>query len=402
MHTFTNSIIDRLDYVEFYLNLSRKDCDIVPYMSRSLTGYLVNTPELVESVFDRRADFVGTTHPYRSIISQLCDPGKLLLRAAPASTGREAQFNRVLAASSAAVTGFISPLRDTPSPTTSLNIGHESKILCLQLISQLLFDHTIDSMTGDFVLATNFIEEYYINYGAQPVDSLPLSLQQDIMSARAITARVAVDIQSTTAPDIEVTASSSHGIIETLLNGYVALAAGFAWTLYMLALSPMDQHKVRVEFQAGRPEVLGQPKNILRLHHLRCVIRESLRLYPPAWLIGRRSTQDVMLGHTPIPAGSHLILSPYTIHRNPVLWNDPDRFYPLRFSRPVHHRYSYFPYGGGESMCPATPFIESLLATMVANFVSMYSFTCDTAVRPRGLISLRPSPDIFLGITPLD
>jgi cytochrome P450 len=84
------------------------------------------------------------------------------------------------------------------------------------------------------------------------------------------------------------------------------------------------------------------------------VLSESMRLYPPAWAIGRRAHERLPLGGYELRPGDAAVMSQWVVHRDPELWPDPLRFDPLRFEaapKAARHRFAYFPFGGGPRVC---------------------------------------------------
>jgi cytochrome P450 len=126
----------------------------------------------------------------------------------------------------------------------------------------------------------------------------------------------------------------------------------------------------------------------------RKVLDESLRLYPPVWLIPRRAIAADEVGGYPIPAGSEVLISPYVLHRHPDYWQRPDEFDPERFSaEPAEkqRRYTYLPFGAGPRAC-----VGSALATQEALLIlAMVAQRCRLelvpgfAVVPEPLLTLR-------------
>lgn len=128
------------------------------------------------------------------------------------------------------------------------------------------------------------------------------------------------------------------------------------------------------------------------------VVRESLRLYPPAWAMSRQCTKVTTLGNVRIAAGEFVTISPYVVHRDPSLWPEPNAFAPDRFLDRSPMRYSYIPFGSGLRRCPAAKNVIPILMMMVRAFVAEYAFRIDHFPRPCGLISLRPLPGVSLTI----
>jgi cytochrome P450 len=143
-------------------------------------------------------------------------------------------------------------------------------------------------------------------------------------------------------------------VITLILAGYETTANSLSWTWYLLSQHPHVMAAVRAELTA----VLGgrEPRfrDLGALSYTRRMLDESLRLYPPAWILGRRALGEDRLGDVTVPAGSVLALSPYVTHRNPRYWPDPERFDPDRMVEWRAARrapFAYFPFGGGPRLC---------------------------------------------------
>jgi cytochrome P450 len=179
------------------------------------------------------------------------------------------------------------------------------------------------------------------------------------------------------------------------LAGHETTAVALTWTWYLLAKSPRVEGQLHEELAReldGRsPSVADLP----RLPYTERVVAESMRLYPPAWVIGRRARVDVDLDGYRIPAGAIVILSPFVTHRDPrwypePLCFDPDRFAPQ--ARALRPRYAYFPFGGGPRVCIGEGFAlmeaRLLLATLAQRVRLLLAPNQDVALQPR--VTLRP------------
>lgn len=139
-----------------------------------------------------------------------------------------------------------------------------------------------------------------------------------------------------------------------MFGGHETVASGLAWTLYLLSKHPTVTARMRAEAD----EVLGgrtpTADDIKQLEYTGLVIKESLRLYPPVWLISRTPLEDDEVGGFHVPAGSMCLLSSYVSHRHPEFWDNPEGFDPDRFTpersegRPKH---VWFPFSGGPRQC---------------------------------------------------
>ncbi|MQA30923.1 MAG: cytochrome P450 [Luteitalea sp.] len=139
-----------------------------------------------------------------------------------------------------------------------------------------------------------------------------------------------------------------------------------AWTWYLLSLHPEVERKLSREVA----DVLGDRTPVVadleRLPYAAMILQESLRLFPPVWMIPRDAIEDDEIGGYRIPAGSTVLVSPYLVHRHRDFWENPEAFDPERFApekskdRPRH---AYFPFGGGPRLCMGADMamMESLL-----------------------------------------
>lgn len=138
------------------------------------------------------------------------------------------------------------------------------------------------------------------------------------------------------------------------LAGHETMANALTWVWYLLAQNPEAEGALHAELDsvlAGRaPSAADMPA----LPYTRAMLAESMRLYPPVWVIGRRAIAACTVGDTPIPAGAYVLLSQYLMHRDPRFWDDPTAFRPARWletSAGDRPKYAYFPFGGGGRTC---------------------------------------------------
>ncbi|MBW4499156.1 MAG: cytochrome P450 [Scytonema hyalinum WJT4-NPBG1] len=157
-------------------------------------------------------------------------------------------------------------------------------------------------------------------------------------------------------------------------------------------------HAELSEVLGGRVPTLFDLKN---LKYTLQVLNESMRLYPPAWEIGRESIGSDKLDGYDIPANSTVILSSYVTHRHPDFWDNPEGFDPERFSplgsagRP---QYAYFPFGGGPRTCIGNNFALMEAQLVIADVAQRYRLELVPGhlVEPQPMITLRPRNGIFM------
>ena len=142
--------------------------------------------------------------------------------------------------------------------------------------------------------------------------------------------------------------------VTLLLAGHETTANALAWTWYLLSQNPEVERKLHAEIDAvlgGRaPAVTDLP----RLAYTEMVLAESMRLFPPAWIIGRRALSDYQAGGYAIPRRSIIVASQWVTQRDPRYFPDPERFDPERFrpeAKAARPKFAYFPFGGGPRVC---------------------------------------------------
>ncbi|ACO33019.1 MULTISPECIES: cytochrome P450 [Acidobacterium] len=188
-------------------------------------------------------------------------------------------------------------------------------------------------------------------------------------------------------------------ILTIFLAGYETVATALTWTWYLLAQNPEAEARMHEEIDTvlqGRTPTL---EDLPQLKYVEMVFAESMRLYPPAWAMGRQATADVELGPYRLPAGSYVFFSQYIIQRNPEYWPDPLEFRPERFSvdqKAARSRFIYFPFGAGSRQCIGESFawMEGVLvlATIAQKWRLRLIPGQQVELQPK--ITLRPKPEI--------
>ncbi len=188
-------------------------------------------------------------------------------------------------------------------------------------------------------------------------------------------------------------------VLTIFLAGYETVATALTWTWYLLARNPEAEARMHEELDrvlAGRaPTIHDLPE----LRYTEMVLAESMRLYPPAWAMGRQATEDVELGPYRLPAGSYVFFSQYMIQRNPAFWPEPLQFRPERFTpeqKAGRSKFVYFPFGAGSRQCIGEGFawMEGVLvlATLAQKWRLRLVPGQTIGLQPK--ITLRPKPEI--------
>jgi cytochrome P450 len=192
-------------------------------------------------------------------------------------------------------------------------------------------------------------------------------------------------------------------VMTMFLAGHETTANALSWLWYLLGKHREVQHRVQAEVRAVLGDRQPTPVDISRLTFCEQVIREALRLYPPAYVVGRRPIEDVTIGGHFIPAGTNVLMSQWVVHRDPRWFTDPLRFDPDRWEGGLAGRlpkYAYFPFGGGPRVCIGNAFAmfeATLVLAMMAQRFTLELVTPDPiAILPA--VTLRPGQPIELRV----
>ena len=184
-------------------------------------------------------------------------------------------------------------------------------------------------------------------------------------------------------------------VMTIFLAGYETVANALAWTWLLLGQNPAAEARLHVELDSVVEDRLPTLQDLPRLPYTEMVIAESMRLYPPAWAMGRQATQDVEIGPYRFPAGTYLYLSQYIVQRDPAWFPDPLAFRPERFtaeSKAQRPKFAYFPFGGGGRQCIGESFAWMEAALVLATLAQRWRLKVvenhPIALQPK--ITLRP------------
>ncbi|HSL01873.1 MAG TPA: cytochrome P450 [Rubrobacteraceae bacterium] len=186
-----------------------------------------------------------------------------------------------------------------------------------------------------------------------------------------------------------------------LLAGHETTAIALSWTFYLLSRHPVVEGKLSMELR----EVLGgrvpEAQDMSRLRFTGMVVKESMRLYPPAWGIGRQAVAGCEIGGYGVPAGTQLVMSPWVMHRDPRYYEDPETFDPDRWATEAARqlpKYAYFPFGGGPRLCIGRSFAEMETLLVLAAIVQKWNLKLAEVgrIEPRPSVTLRPEKGIMM------
>ena len=192
-------------------------------------------------------------------------------------------------------------------------------------------------------------------------------------------------------------------VVTIFLAGHETTAVALTWLFHCLEENPEVESKLLDEAKNILQGNTPQLDDLRALEYTRMVIDETMRLYPPAWVIGRHSLGDDEIDGYHIPKGINTLIPVYAIHRDKRYWDEPEKFIPERFSKEKtksYHKFLYFPFGGGPRLCIGNNFALMEMQLIVPMIVQHYKLR-----KPKGfqfkqdpLITMRPEPEMQMQI----
>jgi cytochrome P450 len=188
-------------------------------------------------------------------------------------------------------------------------------------------------------------------------------------------------------------------VLTLFLAGYETVANALAWTWMLLGQNPEAEARLHEELDAVLCGRLPTLEDVSRLEYTGMVLAESMRLYPPAWAMGREVLEDVRIGPYVLPKGTMVFFSQYIVHRDVRWFPEPERFVPERFTaegKARRPRFAYFPFGGGGRQCIGESFAWMEATLVLATLAQRWRLVLEPGQRiePQPKITLRPKNGI--------
>jgi len=353
------------------LALAERHGDVAPYRSGREEAFLVNHPDLVRHVLaDNAANYRKDTFINERFRVGVAD-GLLTSEGAVWRRDRrlmQPAFHRDrLAALASGIVAEVATVCDRWDGIARsgriVDMTAEMGTLTLRLTARVLFGADI---SGPARRMGRLISEAMAhlpspdNAGFRAAKQRVEALADDVIERRRTTASGGDLLSLLLEARDEETGegmSAQHlrdQVITLLIAGYETTANALSWTWYLLSQNPEAMGSLQGEVANVLRGAMPDSGTLPQLPWTRMVVEEALRLYPPAWILGRRALLDDRLGDRRLPAGSVVAISPYVLHRHPVFWEQPDLFEPSRFTPELvaaRHRFSYLPFGAGPRLC---------------------------------------------------
>jgi cytochrome P450 len=417
------------DPLGFLTEAAREYGDVVDVNVRLMRIYLVSRPELIDKVLvaDNRAYVKDEgTHALRALLGEglLTSEGDHWRR-----QRRLAQpgFHRERVASYGAVmVEYTERMLSTFRDGDVRNIHEDMMRLTREIVAKTLFDADLTRESASVGEAFEVVVRRFAEVppGIPVIDRIPTPGQRryrravetlDAMIYRLINERRASGHDAGDLLSMLMGARDEDGggrmsdrelrdeAITLFLAGHetTALVLSFAWLL--LSQNPEVEAKLAFELEealGGRPPAVS---DIPKLRYVDWVIHETMRLYPPAWAIGREALEDREIGGFHVPKGTQVWTSQWVTQRDPRYFEDPEAFRPERWSGDLAKRipkYAYYPFGGGPRLCIGASFAlmeATLLLATIAQKVRLIALP-DHPIRLVTGVTLRPKYGVRVAV----
>lgn len=414
----------RKDNLGFLLRLAREYGDVVHYHLLTERVYQLNHPDYIQEVLVNQADKFHKAPLDKQIFSQSLGNGLISsdgeFHRAQRKMMQPAFHSKRIETYAQIMTDFTARMLDEWRKGHTLDVHEAMTHLTMLIVSKTLYDADVSGSAdgvAEAIHTINKIGEDQYQQGYVIPAWIPVPQNRKIK-------RAVQQLDSVMMPIIEQRRDSGEDkgdllsmlllaqdedtggrmtdrqvrdeAVSLFVAGHETTSNLLSWVWYALSQHPEIEAKLHTELDtvlAGRTPTL---KDLPQLSYTDMVIKETLRLYPPAWILnGRTPIEDVEIGGYMIPKGSLVFLSPYVMHRDPRYFDQPEQFRPERWGDGLEKRiprYAYFPFGGGPRVCIGNQFAlmeaRLVLATIAGRF--RLALEPNQQVIPDPLITLRP------------
>lgn len=415
------------DPLTFFTQLARDYGDIVYFQAGPRSIYLLNHPELIQDVL--------VTHDRKFRKSQALQRAKRVLGEGLLTSEGEYHLHqrrliqplfhrRQIATYAETMVRHAARLGDSSTghgwqDGTRVDLHAEMMKLTLAIVGETLFQQDI---TGDAQAVGAAMETLNQNFRrllspfAPLLDRLPTAENRRLRHSQVTLDRIVAHLieirrQQGDGSDLLSLLLSAHEggvegqpmsdrqirdeVLTLMLAGHETTANALTFTWWLLAQQPAVARKLQHEVDQVLQGRLPTMADVEQLRYTRMVLSEAMRLYPPAWIVGRQALVDHEVGGYPIPAGATVLTSQWVMHHDARYYPEPWRFEPERWSAAAQAerpKFSYFPFGGGSRVCIGEHFawMEGIL--LLATLAQQWQMQPLAATPPalRAGVTLRP------------
>ncbi|MGW8144092.1 MAG: cytochrome P450 [Anaerolineales bacterium] len=414
------------DPLTYFLGLTREFGDVVCYRPALEPAYLINHPEYVRHVLvDNNRNYTKGTYINKMFHAAVADG---LLTAEGEKWHRQRQlmqpsFNKKhIAKLDNLITSQASRVfehwQEAASKSQPIYLSQEISALTLAIASRALFGVDLGEEIGQVGRAVD-LGVALLEKPNNPRFQTSIQILEEIVQRIITSRRHSVDRSGET-EDLLGTmmqtrdeetglgmddVSLRNQVITLLLAGYETTASALTWTFYLLSQHPGTVIRLRQELQTALGGKTPTYADLPELELTRMVFEESLRMYPPAWVLGRVALGEDTIGNFIVPAGTVVAISPYTLHRHLGFWNDPEIFNPDRFTQErsnERHRFAFIPFGAGPRKCigSSLAMVEAQLIIATAMQRFDLSLVSDHEIKPEIGFVARPDRQMKMMVSP--
>lgn len=422
-----NLMAFRRDPLGMLMEMARTGDDLPFINAGPLRFYLANTPEHVYEILVKQADIFYRTTIAKRILGSIGD-GLL------SSDGEFHKRQRRLAQPAFHYKRIESyaqvMVEHTQHLMTRWHAGQEATIdkemmkLTLGIVAKTLFDADVSAIADSLSEPITGVLEITNDKFSAPV-SMPLWVptprnrkQKRVNKAlEAVINGFIADHRKTGADrgdllSMLMATDDSEGKAESMsdeqlyiesltmfLAGHETTAVALSWAWYLLSQHPKVEAKLHAELDTVLNGRLPTIQDLPQLPYTSMIVKETMRLYPPAWVVSREPQQDVTLGSHALKKGAVIFVSPYVQHRDPRYFPEPERFDPERFAEGYEKRlprFAYYPFGGGPHICIGQSFALMEANLILATIAQRYGLQLvpGQTVELQPLVTLRPRYDL--------
>ena len=397
--------------------------DITSFRMGPQQGYFINDPELIRDVF------VVNAHKFmkgralqraKSLLGEglLTNEGEAHLRQRRMI---QPAFHRTRIAEYArSMVEYGEKMSNSWKDGDVRQTEHDMMQLTLQIVAKTLFDANVEDEANEIGAAMTSMVELF-NYLLLPfsewLEKLPLPQSKRFRNARNTLNKVIYDIinerrasgedkgdllsmlllaQDEETGDAMTDEQVRDECLTLFLAGHETTANAMTWTWYLLSQNPEKEAWLHQELDSVLGARVPSIEDLPNLKYTEAVIAESIRLFPPAWAIGRLSTEEHHFGDYHLPARSLVLISPYVTQRDPRFWESPDDFVPERWEslsvKEASQRNIYLPFGGGVRRCIGESFARTESILLLATLARKWKLRLvpEQKIGLQSMITLRP------------
>ena len=399
--------------LRFFMWLTRTYGDIVQYRSSLEPAYLINHPDYIRHVLQSNGqNYNKDTFLNKYMLESLTGQGLLTSenplwreqRRLIQPAFHRHSLPRFAVLMQEATTRTLARLEAAADTAEPIDIGNEMMRLTLDIVTQALFGYDISDKADaigeamDTMTTIGKPRHRKVREAIELMDHIVFAIiddrRQQPERARDDLLAMLIDARyddGSAMPDRQI----RDEIMSLLVAGHETTANTLSWTWYLLDQYPAVVEQLEAEIDTVLAGGVPNVEDFPRLVYTDRIIQEAMRLYPSAWSISRRALGDAEIGGYFIPAGAIVAMSPYTMHRHPAFWDEPERFDPDRFTPErvaARPRFAYFPFGGGARQCIGNHFalMESMI--IIPSIAGRYRLRRVSAepVEEHALVTLRP------------